>query len=64
MKKSIKTKMLVRFLSVVVCSITVVGAIGAVFNYITSLNILELTMTETSKAAAGFLPRRLNITDL
>ena len=59
MKKSIKTKMLVRFLSVVVCSITVVGAIGAVFNYITSLNILELTMTETSKVAAGQIENAL-----
>ena len=59
MKKSIKTKMLVRFLSVVVCSITVVGAIGAVFNYINSLNILELTMTETSKVAAGQIENAL-----
>ncbi len=53
MKRSIKTKMLTRFLSVVIISVVAIGAIGAVLNYFSALDTLKTTINETAKVASG-----------
>lgn len=53
MKRSIKTKLQVRFLSVVVVSVILIGAMGAVLNYISALDTLKTTISETAEVAAG-----------
>lgn len=52
MKRSIKTKMLIRFLSVVIISVVAIGAIGAVLNYFSALDTLKTTINETAKVAS------------
>lgn len=59
MKNTIKAKMLVRFLSVVIISVVLTGTIGAVSSYISSMNILRQTMTETVRAASGEIENAL-----
>ena len=52
MKRSIKTKMLLRFLTVVIVSVILIGSIGAALNYFSALGTLETTITETTKVAS------------
>ena len=59
MKSTIKAKMLIRFLSVVVISVVLTGTIGAASSYISSMNILSQTMSETVKTASGEIENAL-----
>lgn len=59
MKTTIKKGMLIRFLSVVIVSVVLIGTIGAVSGYISSVNILGQTMTETVKSASGEIENAL-----
>ena len=59
MKTTIKKSMLIRFLSVVIISAVVIGSIGAVSSYISSVNILRQTMTETVRTASGEIENAL-----
>ena len=52
MTRSIKAKMLTRFLTVVIASVILIGTIGAVLNYSSALQTLETTITETTKVAS------------
>lgn len=59
MKTTIKKSMLIRFLSVVIVSVVVIGTIGAASGYISSVSILRQTMTETVKSASGEIENAL-----
>lgn len=59
MKRTIKAKMLVRFLSAVIISVVLTGTIGAVSSYLSSMNILSQTMSETVKSASGEIENAL-----
>ena len=64
MKTTIKKSMLIRFLSVVIISVVIIGTIGAVFSYISSVNILRQTMLETVKCASGEIENALSSSKL
>lgn len=64
MKRTIKKSMLIRFLSVVIISVVIIGTIGALFSYISSVNILQQTMLETVKCASGEIENALSSSKL
>lgn len=60
--KSLKAKMLVRFLVLIFVVIAINGAIGAVFSIISATSTLEKTMSETALVASGEVENRLGKT--
>lgn len=58
--KSIKTKIAVTILSVSVVSSVLLGVFSGTLNYLSAMNTLEKTMTETAKVAADRVKQELN----
>ena len=60
MLKSLKARMLVRYISVIMVAIIPIGLLGAYFSFMSSEKTLEQTLSETARIAAGQVESSLN----